>query len=170
MKLLTTAPRFLRMAGVAAGSVFAFFAGFFLIRQMRRNRRSAGLAKAITPPGAPRGIYIMAAKTRVQALEQASGAAPRPARKSAEQSAPRYVRGRMNGTRGSRLHRQNQGQGHEPHDLADPRNWVPGRARVTQPPVELLRFHQLSQAPNLEKVMAPVHPMKSSPLVRRQRT
>ncbi len=43
----------------------------------------------------------------------------------------------------------------------------PGRARVTEPPAELLRFHQLSQAPNLEKVMAPMHPMKSSPLVRR---
>lgn len=36
MKLLTN-PLFLRMAGVAAGSVFAFLLGWFLIRQMRRN-------------------------------------------------------------------------------------------------------------------------------------
>jgi PAS domain-containing protein len=36
MKLLTH-PIFLRMAGVAAGSVFAFLSGLFLIRQMGRN-------------------------------------------------------------------------------------------------------------------------------------
>lgn len=36
MKLLTN-PIFLRMAGVAAGAVFAFVIGWFLIRQMRRN-------------------------------------------------------------------------------------------------------------------------------------
>jgi PAS domain-containing protein len=36
MKLLTN-PLFLRMAGVAAGSVFAFVIGLFLIRRMRRN-------------------------------------------------------------------------------------------------------------------------------------
>lgn len=36
MKLLTN-PIFLRMAGVAAGAMFAFVVGWFLIRQMRRN-------------------------------------------------------------------------------------------------------------------------------------
>ena len=36
MKLLTN-PIFLRMAGVAAGAMFAFIVGWFLIRQMRRN-------------------------------------------------------------------------------------------------------------------------------------
>ena len=36
MKLLTN-PIFLRMAGVAAGAMFAFAVGWFLIRQMRRN-------------------------------------------------------------------------------------------------------------------------------------
>lgn len=36
MKLLTN-PLFLRMAGVAAGSVFAFLIGWFLIRYMRRS-------------------------------------------------------------------------------------------------------------------------------------
>jgi hypothetical protein len=55
-------------------------------------------------------------------------------------------------------------------DQAPKLGGTPGRARVTKPPAQLLCFHQFSQAPNLAEVMAPMHAMKSSPLVRRQRT